>query len=257
MDHQLQREIRRLRRTNAVTLAALIILAGAAFTGLVRPATRHTKFDVIDVGRINIREPDGTIRLAISNKSHFPDPVIDGKTYPLRSGAKPAGMIFFNDQGDEDGGLIWSGNKTGDGYDAGESLTMDQWRQDQTVQISYEGGPKHTQWAGLRVIDRPEKPMSPMLDLAMKAMKLPAGAARDSAMRAVRQFAADSGLTPASRILIGKGAERAATVRLNDPLGRTRILLSVDSLGDPSIQLLDSAGHVTYRIPSATNESTH
>ena len=76
-------------------------------------------------------------------------------------------------------------------------------------------------------------------------------------MRAVRQFAIDSGLTPASRILIGKGAERAATVRLNDPAGRTRILLSVDSLGAPSIQLLDSAGHVTYRIPSDSGTVTH
>lgn len=249
MDQQLQREIRRLRRLNAVTLGALIILAGAAFTGLVRPAP-SAKFDVIDVGRINVREADGTIRLAISNTAHFPDPIIDGKTYPLRGGAKPAGMIFFNDQGDEDGGLIWNGKKVGDGYDAGASLTMDQWRQDQTVQLSYEGGPQHTNWVGLRVIDRPEKPMAPMLDRAMAAMKLPAGAARDSAMRAVRQFAIDSGLAPASRILIGKGAEKAATVRLNDPAGRTRILLSVDSLGAPSIQLLDSAGRVTYRIPS-------
>lgn len=257
MDLELERQIRRLRRTNAVTLAALIVLAGAAFTGLVRPAPAPTKFDVIDVGRINIREPDGTIRLAISNKAHFPDPIIDGKTYPLRGGAKPAGMIFFNDLGDEDGGLIWNGQKVGDGYDAGASLTMDQWRQDQTVQISYEGGPKHTQWAGLRVIDRPDKPMTPMLDRAMAALELPAGSARDSAMRAVRQFAMDSGLTPASRILIGKGAEKAATVRLNDPAGRTRILLSVDSLGDPSIQLLDSAGHVTYRIPSAGAPGTH
>jgi len=256
MDHQLEREIRTLRRLNAVTLGALIILAGAAFTGLVRTAP-SAKFDVIDVGRINVREPDGTIRLAISNKAHFPDPVIDGKTYPLRSGAKPAGMIFFNDIGDEDGGLIWNGKKVADGYDAGASLTMDQWRQDQTVQLSYEGGPRHTNWVGLRVIDRPEKPMAPMLDRAMQAMKLPAGAARDSAMRAVRQFAIDSGLTPASRILIGKGAERAATVRLNDPAGRTRILLSVDSLGAPSIQLLDSAGHVTYRIPSDSGSGAH
>ena len=56
--------------------------------------------------------------------------------------------------------------------------------------------------------------------------------------------------TPASRILIGKGAEKAATVRLNDPHGHTRILLSVDSLGAPSMQFLDSAGKVTYELPA-------
>jgi hypothetical protein len=77
MDQDLEREIRRLRRINAVSLGALAVLSVAAFTNL-RAGT--TRFDVIDVGRINVVEPDGTIRLAISNKAHFPDPVIDGKS---------------------------------------------------------------------------------------------------------------------------------------------------------------------------------
>jgi len=246
MDQDLQREIRRLKRINAISLGALAILSAAAFVGL----PPRTRFDVIDVGRINIVEPDGTIRLAISNKAHFPDPVIDGKSYPLRSGAKPAGMIFFNDMGDEDGGLIWSGKKVADGYDAGASLTMDQWRQDQTVQLSYEGGPKSTQWVGLRVIDRPAKAMGPLLDQLMKARKLPEGPSRDSAMQSLQKFVVDSGFAPASRILIGKGAEKAATVKLNDPAGHTRILLRVDSLGTPTMQFLDSAGKVTYELPA-------
>jgi hypothetical protein len=246
MDQDLAREIRRLKRINAVSIGALVLFAAVAFTRSQAP----TKFDVIDVGRINVREPDGTIRLAISNKAHFPDPVIDGKSYPLRGGAKPAGMIFFNDMGDEDGGLIWSGRKVADGFDAGASLTMDQWRQDQTVQLSYEGGPKSTQWVGLRVIDRPTKPMTPLLDEMMKAVKLPEGPRRDSAMQSLQKLAVDSGLTPASRILIGKGAERAASVRLNDPAGHTRILLRVDSLGTPTMQFLDANGKVTYEIPA-------
>lgn len=246
MDQDLQREIRRLRRINAISLGALAVLSAAAFVGV----PRKTRFDVIDVGRINVVEPDGTIRLAISNKARFPDPVIDGKSYPLRSGAKPAGLIFFNDLGDEDGGLIWSGRKVADGYDAGASLTMDQWRQDQTVQLSYEGGPKSTQWVGLRVIDRPAKAMGPLLDQMMKAKALREGPVRDSAIQSLQKFIADSGLTPASRILIGKGAERAATVKLNDPAGRTRIMLRVDSLGTPTMQFLDSAGKVTYELPA-------
>jgi hypothetical protein len=240
----LEREIRRLRRINAASLCSLGILVVAAFA---RP--RHARFDVIDVGRINIVEPTGVIRLAISNKAHFPDPVIDGKTYPLRSGARPAGLIFFNDLGDEDGGLIWSGKQVGDGYEAGASLTMDHWRQDQTVQLSYEGGPTTTQWVGLRVIDRPDKPFGSLLDEAMKVTKLAEGPQRDSAMRALQKLAADSGLTPAPRILIGRGSEKAATVRLNDPAGRTRILLRVDSLGTPTMQFLDPAGNVTYELP--------
>ncbi|HEV2752189.1 MAG TPA: hypothetical protein VGV12_16820 [Gemmatimonadales bacterium] len=246
MDQALQREIRRLRWLNAAFMCGLAIVAVAAFSR----GPRHASFDVIDVGRVNIVEPTGVVRLAISNQTLFPDPVIDGKAYPLRSGARPAGLIFFNDLGDEDGGLIWSGRTVGNGYDAGASLTMDQWRQDQTVQLSYEGGPTSTQWAGLRVIDRPDKPFGSLLDEAMKAQKLPEGPQRDSAMRAIRKFAADSGLNPAPRILIGKGAEKAATVRLNDPMGRTRLLLRVDSLGTPTLQFLDATGRVAYELPA-------
>ena len=61
--------------------------------------------------------------------------------------------------------------------------------QDQAVQLSYEGGPTTTQWVGLRVIDRPDKPFGPLLDEMMKAGKLAEGPQRDSAMRAIRQLA--------------------------------------------------------------------
>src|SRR5438105_4177960 len=83
-----------------------------------------SRCDVIDVGRGNTGQPTGVIRLAMSNRAQFPDPLIHGKAYPLRSGARPAGLIFFNDLGDEDGGLIWSGKRVGNGYEAGASLTM-------------------------------------------------------------------------------------------------------------------------------------
>jgi len=57
----------------------------------------------------------------------------------------------------------------------------------------------------------------------------------------------------ASRILIGKGAEKAATVRLNDPAGKTRILIRVDSLGAPTMQFFDAAGKVTYELPATAH----
>jgi hypothetical protein len=46
-------------------------------------------------------------------------------------------MLFFNDEGTENGGLIFSGPKNKDGkvIDSGGSLTFDQYEQDQIVQI--------------------------------------------------------------------------------------------------------------------------
>jgi hypothetical protein len=243
----LRREIRRLRIINAVSLT---LLAGGGIFACTAVQRAHGRphFDEIDVGRINIVEPDGTLRLAISNKAHFPDNVIDGKTYTGRSGPKPAGMIFYNDAGDENGGLIWNGQKTADGYTADGGLTFDQWRQDQTVELSYddENGKR---WAGLRIVDRPEKPLSLLLDQLVKARQLPEGPQRDSAMTAVREYAAANGLNSAERIVIGKDPTKAASVKLNDPNGKTRILIAVDSLGAPRLQFLDASGKVTYELP--------
>ena len=93
--------------------------------------------------------------------------------------------------------------------------------------------------------------MTPMLDEFMRAMKLPQGPARDSAVAAVRAHAVAAGMTPAQRILVGKGSDKAAVVVLNDPAGKPRIRLRVDSLGTPSLEFLDAAGKVTYALPGA------
>jgi hypothetical protein len=135
MDGQLQREIRRLRRTNAVAVALLVIVTVSAF---VQARPTRTKFDEIDVERINVREADGRLRLTLSNHARLPDVVVGGKSYPLRggTGVKSAGLIFFNDEGNEDGGLVWAGSKTAKGYQASAALTFDQYDQDETVTLA-------------------------------------------------------------------------------------------------------------------------
>ncbi|MDP9123207.1 MAG: hypothetical protein M3N82_01155 [Pseudomonadota bacterium] len=56
--------------------------------------------------RLNIVAPDGTLRLVIANEQRFPPPIINGK--PLKRAVNPAGLLFFNDRGDEVGGLALS-----------------------------------------------------------------------------------------------------------------------------------------------------
>src|SRR4029450_10167607 len=74
---------------------------------------QKSKFDEINVHRINVYEPDGTLPMVISNKARFPGLIIRGKEYPH---PRPqAGMLFFNDEGTENGGLIFGGRKGKDG----------------------------------------------------------------------------------------------------------------------------------------------
>lgn len=245
MHDELERELRRSRRMNAVTLSLLVVISAGAF---VQAAKSRTAFDEIDVGRINVREPDGTLRMTISNKARFPDNVLDGKTYPLRSGAREAGLLFFNDQGDEQGGMGWSGRKTADGHEADGGLAFDQWRQDETVTLSYEDQ-NGRRWAGLKITDRADLPLSQLADRLMDVRaRFPAGAARDSATRDLWQDAVRHGWGPASRVLVGRERDKSAALRLNDRAGHTRILLRVDSLGIARLQFLDAAGVVTREL---------
>ena len=164
MDEQLKREIRRLRRTNAAAIGLLVVVSASAFIQARKP----TKFDEIDVERINIREPDGRLRLTISNHSRLPEVVVGGKSYPLRggTGVKSAGLIFFNDEGNEDGGLAWAGGLTASGYEASAALTFDQFDQDETVSIEY-GDQNRRRTAGISVMDRPEEPIQIFAESAM------------------------------------------------------------------------------------------
>lgn len=117
---------------------------------------RRTRFGAIDVERINVVEPDGTLRLTISNKMRAPDPVVGGKPFK-RSGGNQAGLIFFNEAGDECGGLIFGGTQEEGRPAASALLAFDQFQQDQIVGILYSD--EHGQrMAGLKVWERPDLP---------------------------------------------------------------------------------------------------
>ncbi|GJL94017.1 MAG: hypothetical protein DHS20C05_04220 [Hyphococcus sp.] len=57
------------------------------------------------VERFNVVDRDGTLRLAIANRANAPGVVYRGKTYPKRSIEDLVGMIFYEADSDEAGGL--------------------------------------------------------------------------------------------------------------------------------------------------------
>lgn len=68
-----------------------------------------TEFDQITVHRINVVEPDGTLRRVISNHDKLPGIIVHGKEKPFDG--PQAGVIFYNGEGSENGGLIFGGRK--------------------------------------------------------------------------------------------------------------------------------------------------
>jgi hypothetical protein len=207
---------------------------------------QKSKFDEINVHRINVCEPDGTLRLVISNKARFPGLIIRGKEY--RHPRPQAGMLFFNDEGTENGGLIFSGHKDKDGkiIDSGGSLTFDQYEQDQIVQIegSYDS---NDHFAGLSVFDRPDRPIEKDLQESLKIESMsPAEREKLMAQRAKSNYYG------AARIKLARTDDGAAGISLRDAQGRPRIVMQVSKEGLSSLKFLDADGKVLNELTPAS-----
>ena len=239
LDRTLQRELRLLRAYAAVSGAALIALSVAAFRRSAAPA----RFDEINVHRINVVEPDGKLRMVISNKAQSIGPIARGKPFGYPGGTRP-GIIFFNDEETEDGGLVFEGAKTNGQLKANAQLSFDQYDQDQVVYLRYVDE-KGERTMGLYVDDRPDIPG--LFEAIRRLDSMPPGAAKDSARG--RLFASHNGVpADAHRVFVGRDPARNASLRLSDPQGRTRLRLVVDSLGAARIEFLDDSGHVVRSL---------
>lgn len=232
----------RVLRAYAIAATALLgVFALAAF----QRASRDARFDTITVERINVVEKDGTVRLVISNKGRSPAPTMGGQVFGP-AGERP-GVTFYNDAGDESGGLGVAGRREGGKVSAFGGLFFDQFRQDQVVALQYtdENGQRQ---AGLQVLDRPEVPLPDVIARQTAVDRLPAGAARDSARRALTAY--QGGVSyGAARLFAGRDPSKAAVVNLSDKTGRVRLRLAVDSAGTARIEFLDEGGRVTHRLP--------
>src|ERR1700722_16854173 len=121
-----------------------VIFAVTVLAGFARP-WQNASFDQITVRRMNVVEPDGTVRLILSDKAEFPGLYLHGKETQRPDRGDSAGMLFVNDEGTEDGGLIYGGRKeAGSGPSSFSHLSFDQYDQDQTLVLgaSLEGGKK-------------------------------------------------------------------------------------------------------------------
>jgi hypothetical protein len=229
------------------TTTAASVLALAAFS----KASQRPHFQEIDVERMNIIEPDGKLRLTISDAARSPGWTFHGHVYPGRQ--KSAGMIFFNDEGEEDGGIGFGGSKVNGKVEADGGIAFDRYEQYEAVTLRYseENGRRQQ---GLSVTDRADVPIYQMVLKQDSLKKMPAGPARDSAMKA---FVENNG-TPlaARRLFAGRDPNRSAVVSLSDPWGRPRLRMAVDSTGAASIQFLDTLGKVTRIISADSLAST-
>ena len=228
----------RLVRVYAV-VGTLFMIIGLVAGLSARAAKTH--FGEIDVERINVVEKDGQLRMVMANKELTPGPVERGVPFAYGSGRR-VGLIFYNDEGTECGGLAFGSSRTGDDYEAGAILAFDQYDQDQAIALQhYESNSRR--YSGLTISEYPtgitNKERSERYE---KLEKMPDGPAKQKALSDLEAF------DGRARAYFGRARDGAAVLNLMDPSGKTRLRLRVDQAGAARIEFLDEAGQVKKTI---------
>jgi hypothetical protein len=232
--------------TMAAALAAIVTLTGA------RSPARHETFDEITVGRINIVEPDGTRRIVIANKAQFPGEFQQGKETARPDRRSFAGMLFINEEGTENGGLIQKGSIAADGKIAsGLSLTFDRFRQDQALQLMNNDSAAH-QMTGLKINDIPYYKLTSVED--MRRFNEESGKLPEAQQGAYWNKLADEGRLMQNRIWLGNTGDKGSALQLKDARGRTRMMLLVAADGKAEIRMLDEQGKISKSITPGSND---
>ena len=243
-DERVHRELKLLRIYAGASALAIAWLAYAELVG-----SRAADFDTIRVGRIDVVSASGLPALSIAGHGRLPGPTFEGREYPqdLSGGRTVAsGMIFFNEKGDEVGGLTYHGHFTEDGFSSLGGITFDQFQQDQVVSLQYQGG-EGGRRAGVHVWDRStDVSVLEILEL-VSARRTASGEALDSIEARIAALADRGG--SAHRIFLGS-EDRTAVLRLEDTAGRTRVRLYVDSTDVARLEFLDAEGRVVGMYPA-------
>jgi hypothetical protein len=242
---KLEKDLIRLKWYVGILTLLLITTILFAFTGY-----GISRFKELSAERINIIESNGQLRMVVSNKERSPEVLAYGKPLkPSIAGGNRPGLIFYNDEGTENGGLVFRGGKDSAGkYQATGHFSFDQYNQNQVLYLTYadENGDQNT---GLHIDDWQTSPTFwEWRAEYKKAQQLQDGPTKEVLLKKLMEPRPGQKAV-AQRVFVGKDDSKTAMVTLADRMGKPRLQLLVDSTGTAKLIFLDEQGHITYSLP--------
>lgn len=220
-----------------------LVFAGLALGGTRRP--QNAEFGVITVRRINVVEPDGTVRLTISNRADFPGGWVRGEEYPRPDRREAAGMLFMSEEGTEQGGLIWGAQQRADGsVESHGHLSFDQYEENQIFAVD-AGREGNDRFSRITISDQGDYAVSEKRQAWQRIMRLPP----DKQDAAWSDYFQAHQAYDTKRLLLGRSPDGSVGLKLMDADGSTRAVLAVQADGKPVLKFLDTGGKVTYELP--------
>ena len=199
-------------------------------------------FDELTVKRINIVSEKGDLRMVLSNEFRQHPGRVNGQDIEKRD--RPAGILFFNEEGDECGGIIHWGKNADGATRSGMSFTMDQYKEDQVIQIinnEYYSEGKQSIQRGVAINDLPTG--SDLLSRIKKIeeiKKIISTASPEEQKKITEQYG--NSLSSIQRLFIGKTKKNNAGIFLAGPDGKQRLNIYVDENNIPKIEVIDEKG---------------
>lgn len=250
-----------------IPITALILLNLILLINTFIFQSENHKFEEIDVERINIVEANGTLKLALFNSARL----TRGLDGDKRVGTgNISGILFYNEEGYEAGGLVFNGKKIEGGQQSAIGLTMDGYRQDQTMSIQHnEKKDSLTSFYddSIRIISRPDRSdVEEEYDFYKlkypehfgdeKTPRLPQKVIDSIEMELARQYkvAKQRIFLGHSRGDNGYGWYDNSGLYIKNKYGKSMIKIYVDKDNTPRIEVLDTLGkEVIYNLIPNSN----
>lgn len=245
---KMNRELTLLRTFAAAAGIGVAFLAMSAFT-----KAGNQKFGEIDVERINIIEKDGTVKMVITNVERFPNGNDSINNRPTNEDRKKrSGMLFFNEEGMECGGLIYDGRKTEKGHTSGLSLTYDQYDGDQVMQLlmqdDKEGNNRFVR-SSIAFIDQPANATQAGISRIVKELNELAKTDRKAMQQKYQEYKKLGLAGPVDRMVLGQTKSRSNGLFLFDDKGMPRAMFFIDKENNAQLQFFDEKGNTIASFP--------
>ena len=237
MDKRTERKINFLM---AYAVASTIFISFLALSGF-STKDKVNKFDEIEVKKITVLGEDNLPRMVLSNETRQHPGRMNGKEWPKRE--RPSGIIFFNNQGDECGGLIHQAKIKDGRIISGMSFTMDNYNDDQVVQILnseyYEDGKAFIE-RGIKINQYPVG--SNIDERNKKAEEINKIADKNERNLKLKELYEQEGSV--NRLFIGRTKGNSSGLFLAGPDGKPKMMIYVDDKGNPKIQTFNDKGEI-------------
>lgn len=219
----------------AITVTGILVFF--FFVGF-KSTPSDQKFEEIFVERINIVEPDGKLKMVISNQQRQHPGMMDGEIYPVRK--RPPGILFFNEEQDEVGGLTYYGNETEGGNQL--ILSYDQYKDDQVMQLMEYTRENGDNQYGLQLWERAKSLKMHDRMVIMDSLEN----AGYNYRQKLEYLKVKNGGEPilAPRMFVGRNYNSETGVFLQDKNGADRMRLYIDANNTPKLEVLDEKGEV-------------